>query len=604
MGLLSNTEISFAGDVDLALLAAGQRLQNGQCDEALYPDALAYKNAAPIKNYSHFNTVFQDITRVLRRGVFHTRMYSSADQREHQYFVMLYIILVIIWTASFIQRAMQKGVRRAALLTGAILLGWIVVRLIKYQLIESDLFNRLLWYAFYLFQLSLPLVLLWLAWAIDKQDDKLEFPGWLRILSAINAALVALVFTNDWHGLVFRLDLSNPGWSKDYSYGIGYYVVLAACGIPLIAALVMMVIKSGRNPRKKGFLFPLAFCVLLALYACGYILRIPIAWDSDFTMVVGLFTLLFVEACFSTRLIPVNSKYKALFTHSPLSMQIYDNAGQLALASAPAIKADKQLLERALLARPLPLEKDENTLLFASPIIGGIALWQEDISALNHLHKQIEESVHKLAAANAVLAEEEKIRRALDEEKAKTQLMEQLDAEIAEPTTRLAGMIEQLQYANDEQKEMISVALLLCYIKRRCNLFFRRQETETFPADELTVYIDELAEIAGYGEAKVLVTSEITAQISMSLATLFYDFFHAALEWAVQKKCRHMLVHLGPEADFITMRLLPSKNIRTFVVSAKLNAAILAAGGTFAMKDLDGAIGISLSFPKGGEADG
>ncbi|MGD9560007.1 MAG: histidine kinase N-terminal 7TM domain-containing protein [Oscillospiraceae bacterium] len=603
-GLLSNTEISFAEDVETALLAAGLRLPGGQCDDALYPGAAAYENADRLKDYTHLNTVCQDVNRVLRRNVLHTRMYSSADQREHQYFVMLYIILVIICTASFIQRAMQKGVRRAALFTGIILLGWIIVRLIKYQCIETDTFNRYLWYAYYLFQLSLPLVLLWLAWAIDKQDERIGFPKWLRVLSIVNAALVVLVFTNDWHKLVFRLDLSNANWSGEYGYGVGYYAVLAGCVLPLLAALGMMLVKSGRNPRKKGFAFPLAFCVLLALYGYGYVARVPLAWDSDFAMVTGLFTLLFVEACVRTRLIPVNSKYTALFTHSPLNMQIFDNTGQLALSSRSAMQTDKEWLVRAAAAYPLPVEKDENTLLFAGPITGGTALWQEDISALNRLHREIEGSVRKLAAANAVLAEEEKIRRALDAEKAKTQLMEQLEAEIAGYTSRLAGMIEQIRNVADEPKEMLRIALLLCYIKRRCNLFFRQRETDAFPADELTVYMDELAEIAGYGEAKVLVTSEMSANMPVRVATLFYDFFYAAIEWAVQQPCLHMLVHLGPQEDTVTMRLLTAADAHTFVLGAELDAAIKTAGGRFALKDLDEAMGISLSFPKGGGVDG
>ncbi|MDL2294830.1 hypothetical protein LJC60_09435 [Ruminococcaceae bacterium OttesenSCG-928-D13] len=603
-GILSGVEMPFAGDAESVLLAAGLRLPDGRCDASLYPGAAAYEKAGTVKDYAYFNTVCQDVNRILRRSVFRTRLYSSADQREHQYFVMLYAIIVILWTASFIRRAMQKGVRRAALFTGVILLGWIVVRLIKYQLTEANLFNRMLWYAFYLFQLSLPLVLLWLAWAIDRQDEQVDFPVWLRVLSACNAALVVLVFTNDWHNLVFRLDLSSPNWSRNYSYGPGYYVVLAACVLPLLAALAMLVVKSGRNPRKKGFVFPLAFCVLLILYGCGYVMRIPIAWESDFTMVVGLFTLLFVEACFRTRLIPVNTKYTTLFTHSPLSMQIFDDAGRLALTASSAMQTDGEWLARALAAHPLPVERDENTLLFASPIAGGTALWQEDITALNRLQRETRESVRKLAAANAVLAEEEKIRRALDEEKAKAQLMAQLEAEIAVYSAQLADMMEELLEAEGEPEQVLQVALLLCCIKRRCNLFFRQQETDAFPADELTVYIDELAEIAGYGEGRVLVTSEITSDLPVRVATLFYDFFYAAIAWAARQKCPHLLVHLGPEGDAITMRLLPSADAHSFVLDAKLEASIIEMGGTWALKDLDDAVGISLSFPKGGEADG
>ena len=41
-------------------------------------------------------------------------------------------------------------------------------------------------------------------------------PKWLGIPAAINGALAALVFTNDLHHWVLRLDISNPHWSTEY----------------------------------------------------------------------------------------------------------------------------------------------------------------------------------------------------------------------------------------------------------------------------------------------------------------------------------------------------------------------------------------------------
>lgn len=601
-GLLSHDEIIVDGELDALLLAAGYRLAGGRCDEPLA--ALDYGSAHEIQDYEHFNAITQSITRVLRRDVLHTRLYNSADALEHQFFALLYIILVVSWVASFIHRSTQKGVRRAALLTGIILLGWMIVRLVKYQLIVNTIFNRYLWYGFYLFQLSLPLVLLWLAWAIDQSEDLPPTPKWLRAAVASNAALLLLVFTNDLHNWVFRLDLSNPFWASDYGYGIGYYFVLAGSILPLLAAIGIMLTKNWRNPRKRGFLYPLAFVLLLAIYGYGYITRIPFMWQSDFTMMIGLFTLLFVEACLRSGMIPVNTKYAALFTHSPLHMQIIDSAGNVALRSASALQCDHDLLTCAIKSHPKPILQDENTFLFAAEIAGGTVLWQEDITALNHLRAEVEESVRKLTATNAVLAEEEKIKRAMDEENAKTQLMTQLEDEIAGYTAKLSSMIANLGNAADQTKETARIALLLCYVKRRCNLFFAERETEELPADELAVYMDELCEIAEYSDVKIIVTSEIKAPMAIRGATLFYDFFYQVVDWAQQECCSTMLVHMGLEKDHATLRLLPSADARTFAPDAQLSMAIASVGGAYSIKDLDDAVGISLSFPKGGEGGG
>jgi len=585
-GLLSHTELTFTGDTDALLLSAGFRLLDGRCDEALYPDAAAYENADRVTDLDHFNIVSQDFTRDFRRGVIHIRLYTSAETREHQYFVLIYMIIVILWLSSVIHRAMQKSVRRAAFITGIILLGWILVRLVKWQIDDLTVLGRYLWFSFYIFGLSLPLVALWLAWAIDKPNDTTP-PKWLRVLAMISGAIVILVFTNDFHNFVFSVDLSSSNWTNDYGENFGYTLTRLAYYIPMAAAIVMMLIKSARNPHKKGFIFPIAFFVLLVLYGLGYSAQIPIARESDITMVTGLLTVLFFETAIRTGIIPVNKKYTALFTHSPLSMQITDNTGEIALTSISGFKNDN----------------DKNTLCFTKQIPGGTVAWQEDISGLNQIHAEIEESVRKLAAANAMLAEEEKVKRIAEEEIAKTQLLENLENDIADYMAKLSDMLEKLKSDNDH-KENAKAALLLCYVKRRCNLFFLERENETLQADELAVYIDELAEIAAYSGVKIIVANNLKIQLSVRRATLFYDFFYCVIEWAANRDCAHMLAHMGTEQKSVVMRLIPSADADSFSMEKKLEEAIASASGDFIIKDLDDAFSMSLSFPEGGENDG
>ena len=96
-------------------------------------------------------------------------------------------------------------------------------------------------------------------------------------------------------------------------------------------------------------------------------------------------------------------------------------------------------------------------------------------------------------------------------------------------------------------------------------------------ADELTVYIDELAEMAKYSDVKILITSEIKNLISVRQATLFYDFFYAVADWASERKCPYILTHLRSEKGTATMRLLPSGDAWSFKMEGNLDAAITSA---------------------------
>ena len=598
-GLLSNTELSFVGDVDALLISAGFRLPDGRCDGALYPTASAYETAIRVSDYDHFNTVCLDGDRVFRRSVLNTRLYSSADGREHQLFPLLYMIVLIVWASSVFRRAMQKSVRRATMLTEIILLGWMTVRLIKFQVIGESAPGLYLWYSYYLFQLSLPPVALLLAHAIDRPDDT-ALPKWLLAPIVLNGALVILVFTNHIHGLVFQIDFSKLNWAGDYGYGLGYMIIQYVNYTLLGLAVAIMMIKCGRSSRKKSLIFPSAFLIVLLLYGYGYYAQIPTARDSDITMVTGLLTLLFFESALRTGLIPVNTKYAAFFTNTPLRIQITDNDGKAVLSSATTVEYSPDVLALALASHPHPLPFDENTLLFAGGIRGGNVLWQEDISGLNRLHAEIDESISKLSATNAMLTEE-KIKRTLAEEAEKTQLMEQLESEIAVHTARLSAMTRELDGAADLPNKTAEIAILLCYVKRRCNLFFRERETHSMFPGELTGYLDELANIASYSDTKIIVFGDVNESLSVRRATLFYDFFYSTIEWAARQSCPHVMTHFREANGAVIMRLLPYSSPTSFTPDAGLSAAITSNGGAFAMKDLDDAVAISLSFPQGGD---
>ena len=591
-GLMSNAELKFTGDVELLLLEHGLRLLDGRCDAALYPGAAAYENARRVTDFDHLNTVSQDVVRRMRREVLHIRMYTGAEGREHQYFALIYIVIITLWSASVVYRTVQKRLRIAAFLTGIILVGWIIVRLIKYQLSANSIFDIYLWFSYYIFQLSLPVMILWMAWALDKpEDEPVKPPKWLWAASIINGALIVLVMSNFLHNWVFRFDFSNPNWPSEYGYDIGFYLVQAGCYAPLVIGIIMMLYKGRQSLRKSGIIFVLLLFGLLVAYTIGYILRIPIAWESDVTMVVGLFVLALFETSIRSGMIPVNTKYAALFAHSPLRMQLADKEGQVTLSAGYA-----------------SLHDDENTLTLKKPIAGGHVLWKDDIAGLNRLNKEIEDSVRRLQAANAVLAEEERIKREVNEESARTQLMEQLEAEISKHTARLSSMLDQIESAIDQPKAMARITLLMCYIKRRCNLFFRERETPAFAADELAVYMDELAEIAGYSGVRIIITSDLKKDIPVRRATLFYDFLYNAIHWATWLSSPHMLAHLGSENGNMVLRLLPSEDAQSFQMESSLQSAVALAGGEFSAKDLDDVVGISLCFPErtaeGGEGNG
>ena len=602
-GLLSNAPLDIPGSRE-ALLGAGYRLPDGDCDESLYPPATAYARAATLSGYGHLNAEIQNTTKIVRREIQHTRVYTSADNHEHQVFALVYIVVVIVWVGLIAYRAMQKGVRLSAFVCCALLIGWLLVRMFKYQLVVESVVSRYAWYGFYIFQMGLPLAVLWMALAIDKPADTLKPPKWWLYLLAGNVALVLLVLTNDLHRLAFRMDITSNGWSRDYSYGPLYFLVLAVVFSQALLSQVILVQKSRKSPRRFAFLFPLALYAAMLSYCIGYILRIPIAWDSDMTIATGVGVLLFMETCIQIGLIPVNRRYRRFFRHSPHSMQIADKQGNVALASDGAEPLFGVTLQVLRENGGKPMVSQEDDLLYAGEITGGTVVWREDIRSLNALNCELEASLEKIEAANALLVQQEELLslRATTEERIR--LFSALEEETRHHTKDLSSMLHSIPEAQGAQRlHMALIALQVCYIKRRCNLFFVERDREAIAANELAVYVDELAEFAGLAGTKSHCSCELTGAVNLRYATLMYDFFYALLTWLPDHGCHAVVMRIYKEADTLALKAMCEDAVG-FGVTPELALRIEAAGGSISVVNLMEAFDVCLSFPKGGRRDG
>ena len=602
-GLLSKEPIDMP-DNRAVLINAGFRPVARQSDGYVYPDDSAnnaanigtYDKAVVLEDYMHLNIETINTLRIMRREIQGTYRYSSADGQEHQFVALIYIVAVILWTGSVSHRAMQKGVRRSAFICSALLVGWVLVRIFKYQIDTEGIMSRYSWYAYYIFELSIPLVLLWMALVIDKTENTLRPPGWWSYLSGINTALVLLVLTNDIHQLAFVMDIEGGNWSGDYSYGPVYFAAIFVIFAQVLVSQIIMVRKCRHSPRKRVFLLPALLYLVLGIYGAAYIMRIPFAWESSLTITVGIFALIYMEVCVQIGLVPVNRKYRMFFEQSPQNMQIINDEGNMVLTSAQAQPVDEAVWQGFKERPDEPLLVNADDLLFAERINGGMVIWREDIGSINRLHQGIEASMKQLRMANILLEREESIRSRLASSQARTSLFEALENKIRQQSEKLSYMLHNIPDGEARSLYIARVTLLVCYIKRRCNLFFIEQNSEETSANELIVYMDELAEFARVIGLKCFCNSTLTRKVSLRQVTLMYDLFYSLLDWLQNHGNISLLLQIVEENSNIVMRIMPSDDMSDFSPEREMLEEIEAAGGEFVRKPLYDADGFWLTF--------
>ena len=601
-GLLSKEPVHLPDNHD-ATVTAGFRLLDESNDINLYPPKESYRHSTKLQDYTHLNIELQSYIKVLRREVQHSWLYTSADGQEHHASALLYIAAIIIWGGTISHRAMQKSVRLSAMLTSIMLIGWVLVRMFKYLLLEESVAARYAWYGFYIFEFGLSLVLLWLASSIDKPVEDVAPPKWWKYFAIASGILTLGVMTNDFHQLAFAFDSASGNWNENYSYGPLYFAAIAAIAIQVLLSQIIMMKKCRKTPRNSIFIPPLTLYLLLGVYCVGYILRIPPAWPSDMTIVVGIFVLLSMEIYVRIGLIPVNTKYRQFFKGSPQKMQIIDHDGSTLLMAASSTAIDSEILTN-LLANPGTSQAGgEDQILYADPINGGTIVWYEDIRILNELNREIAESVERLKAANTILEKSMTSTRSLTMPIARLALFSELEKNIRRHLDELTDMLRHIPPKTEQTKYLARVAVLVCYVKRKCHLFFLAQRTEAITTNELAVYADELAEFAFFTGFSCACPCSLHGSISLRMATIIYDLIYAMFSYLYEQDAKSLMVKIGKENNSIVVSTMQDNRIPLPGLCKEMLSEIDTAGGTVSREVLDwlDALGICITFPTGGE---
>lgn len=602
MGLFSDVPLTLEPGLDAALLSAGLPLASGERPQD-FPGDYRWARTLGEEDYDWFLKVTGDSSRDLRRQVFHTRLYTTADMREHILSALFLSAAILLWKGTVSHRMMRRDVRRVVSLLSWLTVGWLLLRLFKYQQLTEGTLTRMCWYGYYLFQLALPVALLYLTEIMDRAEGekRLAHPLWPPLVCYVLSVL--LVLTNDLHRLVFRFDLEG-NWASDYSYGLGYWLMIAFSLLFFVLAVVKLLYKGRKSAYWGGKLFSLLFCGGLIFYVIAYVYRVPLAWESDITVNICILSVLFFETVLHAGLVPVNIQYQRLFAFAPISLTILDENGRTVLSSRSAHPISRSIWKRLLMDMEQPLLRDSNTQLHAIPVRSGMAVWQEDLSRINRLKREIQDVQDRLEAANRLLREEGEIKKRLMTVEANRSLFEQLDRDMEQRVASLTRLIKTLPKTDKPKGLTAYITLCLCHIKRRCNLFFLARQGELLPGDELELYLDELAELARYAGLQTLIRCGQKEALEIRSAALCYDYAFETISWALKETASPLMGYLESEGSDLVFRFLPGGDPTQWHFSEELITSVSAMGGQIACKDLDDAFGICMRIPLGGETCG
>jgi hypothetical protein len=534
------------------------------------------------------------------------QLYSPSNMQEQLMSATVFLVVAVIWIATMMRRSQNVELRRVILLMGILVSGWILTRTVRRQIDIETTFARYLWYSYYIFEVLLPLTVVWTANLIGTSNKSKRAPKWLAWLASFNLILIILVLTNDLHGLMFRIDLSTPGWSlrANYGYGPVYNIVFAALFLELIGGIFIFYRKVKHSPRRLGAILLLTFTIALMVYMAGYAVRIPIFVNSDLTMVTCTFTLLFFELCMQLGQIPVNRKYRKLFQIGQSKIQITDESGKPVYLSDDTKPLSPDLWEK-LKNSDNAIHMDEKTLLFKNKVSGGYAVWQEDITAINILRSELEATNKNLESVNLTLSNVVHTKKQAALSRVRTELYDLLEKNVASHEKRLDVLLRSIP--SDDMKRTVHfgiAALLVCFIKRESQLLiYEMNGNKTITIEDIIIYLDELVEYANLAHVECLISNNWDGELSTQRVLLLYSFFHNLLEWSAEHSLGKIIMQIASAQSRVMIKFLMSPKFFDFNLPDIISAQVAENNVLIGKENLDDMAGIWLSFPEGGEGN-
>ena len=444
----------------------------------------------------------------------------------------LYLLLFSLWGYSLDRRIIQPQTLHCLRLTAALMLVWLVLRTLKYEVVTDPTAARYIWYLYYLPMLFIPLLGVYIALSLGKPQE-IRLNGRVGCLAIVPAVLFLSVITNDLHQQVFAFSGGVPGGqdNSSFSHRPLYYACFGWMIACMVFALVRLLNKSRIPGSGKRKLAPFVTGCITVLYGFLYLSGLPAVrwWFGDMNVMFCLLFAAIYESCIRCRMIQSNTGYVELFEATTLAACIADSSGNIVLRSHAACDDIACPEEGTQAFRP------DGIRISSAPISGGYAVWQDNVRPLTELRAKLSENKAIIKNNKEKLQEAYLIQKKLYELTEKNRIYDELEARYGKQINRIGQLLKQCEDAEPaEVRNLLKRILLLgTYIKRGANLYFLGMEYELLPQQELRLTVDEAVRVMTVCGTECSVVYHTTKPMRSTEVMRLFDLLKTVAEMTV-----------------------------------------------------------------------
>ncbi|MDO4503128.1 MAG: histidine kinase N-terminal 7TM domain-containing protein [Coriobacteriia bacterium] len=472
------------------------------------------------------------------------------------------------WAVTLERRITHRTIRLHLVTIALLMALWIILRTFRHHFTHyDDPASFMAWYLYYVPMLLIPLLCVLSAGCIGRPEGAPVRPI-SKVLAAVTVCMIALVLTNNVHGLVFTFPTDPPN-THAHGYGPAYYPVLAWTLLLSAGALVVLMrrclVPSVRGRAWQPFLILGLISLYSVLYVCGMFNDLP-EDVLDLSVVACTFVLAICESVIQAGLIPSNSHFDALFAQTSIPAQIVDRNGRVAYqttawpgispsyfqgesaAGLAAASSTGAAADSAAANGDRTWAVDANTLLHRHPITSGAVLWAQDLTELNAAKRRLSHTQDQLQDLTVVLQAESQTAAERARIDVGNDLFDRIAKELQKPIQNLDDILTRTADEPDDpvrdRNALRTACLAGTYVKRRANLILLEQSNDRIPGEELVLCLRESNESLKACGMPAYLDAQAEGTLRPRTAMVAYDLLHVALQQVGTARIQSLLANI------------------------------------------------------------
>lgn len=486
----------------------------------------------------------------------------------HTLVFILYSFVIFLWIRNMTNRVLRSSVVTRFKLIGFLLISYLLVRTIKYEIfINNHEAVRFIRYLYFVFPLVLTQLIFITSLHVGKSERE-NISKYRNLLWLPTLLFSILTISNNYHGLVFSLDPSLNGLSQ---YGPVFYLVLIYIGLLSLATIGLTLVYSFKNRYLTSVKLPIFIILVWGVYTFLYMLGLEafehfkiIFKSAEFNI---LMVILFIESLVFKRLLPSNRGYESFLHLSSLNIGIMDSDGKLIFRPKDHQDTNPSLIFQAL---DQPILIDKNTLLESYKINGGISFYFLDLSDFNKLKEKLLNLNDEILSENEILKANNSLKKNMIKVEEQREIRDYINKKLKLQFDQLKEIL--LKLPDDEylfEKSLKHACFISVYIKRYSNLFLLTKNKNTLDLGELRLAFAESLDYLKLSNVISSIDWHISGSYNSNFCLTIYEIFQNTLEFYMPKvDAIHLNLRSVNERPCLRMKII-GPNPKSFVNNFK-----------------------------------